>query len=173
MSIAAVSSGYSVNYNYTYFRSYCPIGVALIRRSHPDLPLVQVRWKHTWGISASWGKRLQLLYFYPPKLFSGLTLMCHRPWQWTTRMCRCVFWRACAPEGRKGCEDALKPCAQWSFALSVSMVRSWLLGPQTVWLGWSGFLPRLCWGKPPENSRTKRELVEEAKEEWSRCWSPC
>lgn len=80
-----------VNCNYSYFFHYCLTWVMLICRSNPDLPLVQVRWRHTWGISAAWRKRLQLLYFYPPKLFSSLTLMCHRPWQWTTWMCGCVF----------------------------------------------------------------------------------
>lgn len=119
----------------------------LVRRSHPDLPLVQVRWKHTWGISASWRKRLQLLYFYPPKLFSGLTLMCHRPWQWTTWMCGCVFGELAHLRGGRAART--RSCAQWSFALSISMVRSWQLGLPTVLPGWSGFLLWLRWGKPP------------------------
>lgn len=139
-STAAVSSGYFVNYNYSYFCSYCPVWVMLICRSNPDLPLVQVRWEHTWGISAAWRKRLQLLYFYPPKLFNGLTLMCHRPWQWTT--CGCVFGElAHLGAGRNVPPERSRALCQVVFCLE-RLNGAFLtaqLGPRTVLLGRSGF----------------------------------
>lgn len=64
----------------------------------PDLPRLLERWKHTWGINVVMRKRLLLLYFCPAKLFSSLTLVCQRLWEWRVCMRVCVF--ACTRESR-------------------------------------------------------------------------
>ena len=61
----------------------------------PDLARMLERWKHTWRISAVQRKRLLPLYFCPAKLFSSLTVVCQRLWEWT--MCMGVSW-LCVPE---------------------------------------------------------------------------